>query len=85
VVLGHKQVAISIDRTALLERLAELDGTLALPCPSEALIEIRIEARALRCGKQVRMVLGEVNSATAPRTHEEPAGQPRWAGRLRLS
>ena len=64
VVLGDKQVDITLDRTALLSRLAELNGTLDLPCTSEAPLEISIAARALRCGKEVRMVLGEVHSTT---------------------
>ncbi len=64
VVLGNKQVAISLARSALLSKLAELDDTLPLPSVSEAPLEISIAARALRCGKQVRMVLGEVQSTT---------------------
>ncbi len=64
VVLGDKQVAISLDREALRSRCAELDSTLALPCMSDSPIDISIPAQALRCGKQVRMVLGDVHSTT---------------------
>lgn len=62
------QVAVSLDRAALLGRLAELDDTLALACHSKASLDISIATRALRCGKQVRMVLGEATAPPARRT-----------------
>ncbi len=70
VVVGGKQVIINLDRAALLERLAKIDATPALPCvPAIPLlgqppIEITVPAQALRCGKEVRMVLGEVHNTS---------------------
>lgn len=64
VVLERNQVAIGIDRNAVLSRLTELDGTLVLPSSSEAPLAITVTARALRCGREVRMVIGDVHSTT---------------------
>src|SRR5688500_703666 len=48
----------------LLDLLSELDQTLDTPSPSDRPLTISIEARALRCGKQVRLVVGEIHSVT---------------------
>jgi site-specific DNA recombinase len=63
--VGHDSVTIAINRAALDEALevAELDGIASRTDCNES-IEITVPTRLQRCGKQVRLILGEISSRT---------------------
>jgi site-specific DNA recombinase len=56
IIVAGKQVRIILSRTALATMIG-LEGNAK---PVAGALEITVEAQALRCGKQVRMVVGEV-------------------------
>jgi DNA invertase Pin-like site-specific DNA recombinase len=64
VTIGQGRLAINLDRTSLSGRLADLDEALDLPSPTNEPLEINIDALRLRCGKQVRLIVGQIQSTT---------------------
>jgi DNA invertase Pin-like site-specific DNA recombinase len=64
ITLDGRQLTIELNQAMLLDLLSELDQTLAIPSPSDRPLTISIEVHALRCGKQVRLVVGEIHSVT---------------------
>lgn len=63
VVVAEGNVSIQLDRSALCAILADVDdGSLPARLASDEPIEITVAAHALRCGKQVRLIIGEVDA-----------------------
>lgn len=62
VVVDAAQVRISLDQAAFVQALADCDRALDLPATPDAPLVICVEARTLRCGKQVRLILGATES-----------------------
>jgi DNA invertase Pin-like site-specific DNA recombinase len=61
---GRDSVVLTINRSALAEALEIIDPDCARSLlDAEDLIEIAVPARLQRCGKQVRLILGDVSSA----------------------
>lgn len=62
--VARDSVVLTVNRSALTEALEIIDPDCARPVLDvEDLIEITVPARLQRCGKQVRLILGEVSSA----------------------
>ncbi|MCG6122856.1 MAG: recombinase family protein [Microvirga sp.] len=65
IAVGHDSITLAINRAALAEALEieERDGIADLTDDEEP-IKITVPIRLQRCGKQVRLILGEVSSRT---------------------
>ncbi|MCC0019199.1 MAG: recombinase family protein [Rhodobiaceae bacterium] len=64
VTVGRQRVVVSVNRSRLRDALTRLDPSLCLTDHGGEPITIEIDARPLRCGKQVRLVVGDMTSET---------------------
>ena len=64
VTVGRQRVVLSVNRSRLCDALNRLDPSLCLTDRGGEPIAIHVDARPLRCGKQVRLVVGDVTSKT---------------------
>ncbi|MEJ8571624.1 recombinase family protein [Microbaculum marinum] len=60
ITVGKKQLTVDVDGPRVCEALTEIDSGLNRLGVREETILIKVEAHTLRCGKQVRLVVGEV-------------------------
>jgi DNA invertase Pin-like site-specific DNA recombinase len=64
VIVSKEQVTVSLDPAALSEALTGIDERATLILSDDKPITIEASALTLRCGKQIRLVLGTVESET---------------------
>jgi len=62
VTVGRQRLNIEIQVKAVADTLAKIDGSLGRMVAGRGTVMIELEAHALRCGKQVRLVVGEVET-----------------------
>lgn len=60
VIVSKQRLTIEIDARAAVEALVTIDSNLDLVDAGEGTFPIEIDAHTLRCGKQVRLIFGEV-------------------------
>ncbi|MCB1471437.1 MAG: recombinase family protein [Rhodobiaceae bacterium] len=64
VTVGRQRVVVSVNRSRLRDALKQFEPSLCLTDRGGEPISIEVDARPLRCGKQVRLVVGEIRSET---------------------
>ncbi len=62
VMVGKQRLALEVDEKSVVEALEEIDRGLVQVDVREETIPIEVEAHTLRCGKQVRLVVGDVET-----------------------
>ena len=62
VTVGKQRLQIEMEVNAVAEALAKIDGNLNRMAAGGGTVMIELEAHTLRCGKQVRLVVGEVET-----------------------
>lgn len=62
--VDKKSIKVSIDAEKLQRLLVETEGDLAAFAPVEPVLDVKIAAQFLRCGKEVRLIIGNTTNAS---------------------
>ncbi|MCT8971443.1 recombinase family protein [Microbaculum marinisediminis] len=86
VMVGKQRLALEVDEKCVVEALEEIDRGLVQVDVREEAIPIEVEAHTLRCGKQTRLVVGDVETehrSPDPKLVKLVADAHRWFDDLR--